>query len=83
MYGGPVDVVHAFVDDGNLLDAETGRLLASIADRACENRQRADCGMWVLEERRHYSPSKLGCRQALDCAVHRAEFGLYAEMMDA
>ena len=63
------------MDDGNLLDAETGRLLASIADRACDNWQRPDSGMWELEEQQHCTSSKLGCWQALDCAMHLAEHG--------
>jgi len=75
VYGDLFDVVHAYVDDGNLLDAETGRLLASIADRACDNWQRPDSGMWELEEQQHCTSSKLGCWQALDCAVHLAELG--------
>ncbi|QNE45571.1 glycoside hydrolase family 15 protein [Glaciihabitans sp. INWT7] len=75
VYGDLFDVVRAYVDDGNLLDAETGRLLASIADRACDNWQRPDSGMWELEEEHHYTSSKLGCWQALDCAVRLAELG--------
>jgi len=75
VYGDLFDVVRAYVDDGNLLDAETGRLLATLADRACDNWQRPDSGMWELEEEQHYTSSKLGCWQALDCAVHLAELG--------
>lgn len=75
VYGDLFDVVRAYVDDGNLLDAETGRLLATLADRACDNWQRPDSGMWELEEEQHYTSSKLGCWQALDCAVYLAEHG--------
>jgi GH15 family glucan-1,4-alpha-glucosidase len=75
VYGDLFDVVSAYVDDGNLLDADTGRLLASIADRTCDNWQRPDSGMWELEEEQHYTSSKLGCWQALDRAVHLAELG--------
>jgi GH15 family glucan-1,4-alpha-glucosidase len=67
--------VRAYVDDGNLLDVETGRLLATLADRACDNWQRPDSGMWELAEEQHYTSSKLGCWQALDCAVYLAEHG--------
>ncbi len=75
VYGDLFDVVRAYVNDGNLLDAETGRLLATLADRACDNWQRPDSGMWELEEEQHYTSSKLGCWQALDCAVYLAEHG--------
>lgn len=75
VYGDLFDLVRAYVDDGNVLDAETGRLLASIADRACDRWQQADAGMWELEETQHYTSSKLGCWQALDSAVHLSESG--------
>ncbi|HEY0260237.1 MAG TPA: glycoside hydrolase family 15 protein, partial [Lacisediminihabitans sp.] len=75
VYGDLFDVVRSYVDDGNVLDADTGRLLASIADRACDSWRRPDSGMWELTEQRHYTSSKLGCWQALDCAVRLAELG--------
>ena len=75
VYGDLFDVVHAYVDDGNPLDAETGRLLASIADRVCDNWQRPGTGMWELVEHEHYTSSKVGCWQALDFAVPLVELG--------
>ena len=61
VYGDLFDVVRAYVEDGNLLDTETRRLLASIADRACDNWQRPDSGREELEEHKHYTSAKLGC----------------------
>jgi GH15 family glucan-1,4-alpha-glucosidase len=75
VYGDLFDVVKTYVDDGNVLDAETGRLLASIADRACDYWQRRDSGMWELKDLQHYTASKLGCWQALDRAVALCELG--------
>lgn len=75
VYGDLFDVVRQYVDDGNVLDPDTGRLLASIADRACDSWQHRDSGMWELPEQEHYTTSKLGCWQALDNAVHLAERG--------
>ena len=74
-YGDLFDVVRVYVDDGNVLDAETGRLLATLADRACDTWQQPDAGIWELEDPQHYTTSKLGCWQALDCAVHLCELG--------
>lgn len=73
IYGDLFDVVRSYVDAGNLLDADTGRLLASIADRACDSWHTPDSGMWELEELQCYTSSRLGCWQALDCAVHLAD----------
>lgn len=75
VYGDVLGVVRGYVDAGNLLDAETGRLLARVADEACDAWHRPDAGMWELTEHRHYTTSKLGCWQALRCAVHLAELG--------
>ncbi len=75
VYGDLLAVVRGYVDAGNVLDAETGRLLASVADEAADAWRRPDAGMWELTEERHYTTSKLGCWQALRCAVHLAELG--------
>lgn len=74
-YGDLFDVVRSYVDDGNVLDAETGRQLAEFADRACDSWQGMDAGIWELEEQQHYTTSKLGCWQALVHAVHLCEIG--------
>lgn len=75
IFGDLFSIIRQYVDAGNILDAPTGRLLATIADEACDSWQRKDAGIWELEDEQHYTSSKLGCWQALDCAVHLAEAG--------
>ena len=75
VYGDLFAIVALYVDEGNLLDTETGRTLAAIADLACDRWRSPDSGMWELPETRHYTTSKLGCWQALTKAVHLAEIG--------
>lgn len=75
IFGDLFSIIRQYVDAGNILDAQTGRLLAAIADEACDSWQRKDAGIWELEDEQHYTSSKLGCWQALDCAVHLAEGG--------
>ena len=75
VYGDLFSIVQLYVDHGNVLDAETGRLLAQIADIACDRWRSKDAGMWELHEPRHYVTSKMGCWQALQHAVHLAEIG--------
>ncbi|MDV8078302.1 glycoside hydrolase family 15 protein [Rhodococcus sp. IEGM 1370] len=75
IFGDLFSIIRQYVDAGNILDAQTGRLLAAIADEACDSWQRKDAGIWELEDEQHYTSSKLGCWQALDCAVHLAEAG--------
>jgi GH15 family glucan-1,4-alpha-glucosidase len=69
------DTVRLYVDGGHVLDTETGHLLAGFADRACDAWRHRDAGMWELTQREHYTTSKLGCWQALRCAVNLAEQG--------
>ncbi|SDP14590.1 Glucoamylase (glucan-1,4-alpha-glucosidase), GH15 family [Klenkia soli] len=75
VYGDLFSIVALYVENGNVLDAETGRLLAQIADTACDRWQQKDSGMWELHDPQHYTTSKLGCWQALTKAVELAEAG--------
>ena len=75
VYGDLFNIVKLYVDAGHQLDSETGRMLADLADLACDVWQRPDAGMWELHEEQHFTTSKLGCWHALDCAVHLAETG--------
>jgi len=75
IYGDLFVTMRRYVEAGNLLDAETGRLLASIADRASDAWRQRDSGMWELEAHRHYTSSKMGCWMALDSAVVLCELG--------
>ncbi|WP_231998278.1 glycoside hydrolase family 15 protein [Mycobacterium sp. 1245499.0] len=69
------DTVRLYVDSGHVLDTETGHLLADFADRACDAWRHRDAGMWELPRQEHYTTSKLGCWQALRCAVYLADQG--------
>jgi GH15 family glucan-1,4-alpha-glucosidase len=75
VFGDLFAIVSLYVENGNVLDAETGRLLAEIADLACDRWQAKDSGMWELPEARHYTTSKLGAWMALTKAVELAEAG--------
>jgi GH15 family glucan-1,4-alpha-glucosidase len=75
VYGDLFSLVALYVENGNVLDAEAGRMLAGIADLACDRWQVKDSGMWELAEARHHTTSKLGCWLALTKAVELAEAG--------
>ena len=75
VYGDLFAICRTYADAGNLLDSETGRLLARLADRTCDVWRSRDSGMWELPELQHYTSSKMGCWQALRDAVHLAEAG--------
>jgi len=75
VYGDLFSIVALYVDDGNILDAHTGRMLAEVADLTCDRWRSKDAGMWELGTDQHYTSSKMGCWQALTQAVHLAELG--------
>ena len=75
VYGDLIAICRTYVDAGNVLDVETARMLAGIADRTCDLWRNPDSGMWELPELRHYTSSKMGCWKALDDAVALAEAG--------
>lgn len=75
VFGDLFSLVALYVENGNVLDADDGRMLAGIADLACDRWQNRDSGMWETVEQRHYTTSKLGCWQALTKAVELAEAG--------
>jgi GH15 family glucan-1,4-alpha-glucosidase len=75
VFGDLFDVMLTYVNDGNVIDSGTARMLTGIADRTCDRWRQPDSGMWELEEVRHYTSSKMGCWQALDRATQLAEAG--------
>lgn len=75
VYGDVFSIVQLYVDNGGVLDAETGRLMARIADLAADQWRRRDAGMWELPEQHHHTTSKLGCWHALTHAVHLHSLG--------
>jgi GH15 family glucan-1,4-alpha-glucosidase len=75
VYGDLFDMMRRYVEAGNLLDAETGRTLAGVADQASDSWRMPDSGMWELEELQQYTASRMGCWSALDSAVRLCELG--------
>ena len=75
VFGDVFDMVRLYVDHGHVLDPGTARLLAGLADQACDAWRHRDAGLWELERREHYTSSKLSCWQALRCAYHLAGVG--------
>ncbi|MBS3177843.1 MULTISPECIES: glycoside hydrolase family 15 protein [unclassified Pseudoclavibacter] len=73
IYGDLIAISRTYVDDGNLLDVETARLLAKVADKVCDEWRSRDAGMWELGDEQHYTSSKMGCWQALTDAIALAE----------
>jgi hypothetical protein len=61
VFGDVFDMVRLYVDHGHVLDAGTGRLLAGLADRACDVWRHRDAGLWELPRQEHYTSSKLSC----------------------
>src|SRR5204862_2007107 len=58
-WGDLLETADLYVSDGNVLDDDTGALLADCVDRVAALWRDADSGMWELDETRHYTSSKI------------------------
>jgi len=74
-WGDLLETADLYVSEDNVLDEETGELLASCADRASILWGDEDSGMWELSEHRHYTSSKVSVWMALDRALRLAGEG--------
>ncbi len=74
-YGDLLETIELYVRNGNTLDRETRIRLAEVADHVCRIWRNEDSGIWELQQRRHYTISKIGCWIALDRALQLAAEG--------
>jgi GH15 family glucan-1,4-alpha-glucosidase len=74
-WGDLLETAALYVSEGNVLDAETGEMLASCVDRVAILWEDEDAGMWELDESRHYTASKIAVWMALDRALDLAAKG--------
>jgi GH15 family glucan-1,4-alpha-glucosidase len=74
-WGDLLETVALYVSEGNVLDPETGEMLASCIDRVAVLWPDEDSGMWELDEHRHYTTSKIAVWMAFDRALRLAEDG--------
>jgi GH15 family glucan-1,4-alpha-glucosidase len=74
-WGDLLETADLYVSDGNVLDEDTGELLADCIDRAAALWGDADSGMWELDELRPYTSSKIAVWTALDRGLHLAGEG--------
>jgi GH15 family glucan-1,4-alpha-glucosidase len=74
-YGDLLETIDLYVRHGNSLDRDTRTRLAEVADHVCRIWKNEDAGIWELDEKRHYTISKIGCWVALDRAVHLVSQG--------
>jgi GH15 family glucan-1,4-alpha-glucosidase len=75
MFGDLFETAALFVQQGHVLDLPTRTLLASEANRCADIWRQQDSGIWELEQREHYTMSKISCWTALDRAVSLAGLG--------
>ena len=74
-WGDLLETADLYVSEGNVLDEETGEMLASCVDRVAILWEDEDSGMWELDEHRHYTASKISVWMAFDRALRLAEAG--------
>ena len=74
-WGDLLETAAIYVSEGNVLDEETGEMLASCVDRVAILWEDEDSGMWELDEHRHYTASKVAVWTAFDRALSLAAEG--------
>ena len=74
-WGDLLETADLYVSEGNVLDDQTGAMLASCVDRVAVLWPDEDSGMWELDEHRHYTTSKIAVWMAFDRAIRLAEEG--------
>jgi GH15 family glucan-1,4-alpha-glucosidase len=74
-WGDLLETADLYVSQGNVLDEDTGEILANCVDRASVLWGDEDSGMWELDEQRHYTSSKVAVWMALDRALDIVERG--------
>jgi GH15 family glucan-1,4-alpha-glucosidase len=80
IYGDVLQTALIYVQAGGVLDRETGRRLAGMADLVCRIWREPDSGIWeVRSEPRHFTHSKMMCWVALDRAIRLSETGQLPE----
>ena len=80
IYGDVLQTALIYVQAGGVLDRETGRRLAEMADLVCRIWREPDSGIWeVRSEPRHFTHSKMMCWVALDRAIRLSETGQLPE----
>jgi GH15 family glucan-1,4-alpha-glucosidase len=74
-WGDLLETADLYVSEGNVLDDQSGEMLASCVDRVSILWPDEDSGMWELDEHRHYTASKIAVWTAFDRAIRLAEDG--------
>jgi GH15 family glucan-1,4-alpha-glucosidase len=74
-WGDLLETAGLYVSESNVLDDETGEMLAGCVDRVAILWPDEDSGMWELDELRHYTTSKIAVWMAFDRALELAEKG--------
>jgi GH15 family glucan-1,4-alpha-glucosidase len=74
-WGDLLETAALYVSEGHVLDDETGEMLVGCIDRVAVLWPDEDCGMWELDEHRHYTTSKIAVWTAFDRALRLAEDG--------
>ncbi len=75
VYGDLFGTVANWVFGGHVLDVDSNRELADLADRCADTWRHDDAGLWELGTNRPYTSSKMNCWRALDAAARLAEAG--------
>ena len=72
-YGDLLETAELYVRDGNALDDTTAKRLAGIVDELAKIWKKKDSGIWELDDKQHYTSSKVGAWLAFARALKLVE----------
>jgi GH15 family glucan-1,4-alpha-glucosidase len=74
-WGDLLETSDLYTQSGNAIDDATGELLGDCLDRLCLAWRDEDSGIWELDDRRHYTASKIAVWMAFDRGAKLADAG--------
>ncbi|XAZ25990.1 SDR family NAD(P)-dependent oxidoreductase (plasmid) [Sinorhizobium sp. B11] len=74
-YGDVLETAALFARSGHVLDPQAARLLENLAEQCVRRWRKKDCGIWELQDKQHYTFSKIGCWLALTNAADLTKEG--------
>jgi GH15 family glucan-1,4-alpha-glucosidase len=74
-YGDLLETAELYVREGNALDDATAKRVCELVDELAKQWRKRDAGIWELDDRQHYTSSKLGAWTCFERALRLVEEG--------
>jgi GH15 family glucan-1,4-alpha-glucosidase len=76
IFGDLLETVHLFIRGGNELGAKTASVIEALVESCAQLWKHTDSGIWELNDKQHYTLSKIGCWLTFDRAIELCELNV-------